>query len=81
MPNAAGVIFFAVVIPGVQVLVSLPRSLITYVLVPAPARGVMVLDVQCFVVVVSALATEEVAVELVYLLAAPRRHDETKSWQ
>ena len=79
MPNAAGVIFFAVTIPGVQV--SRPRSLITYVLVPAPAMGVMVLNVLCVAV---AVVKVEVAVELACLpvsVEAPRRHDETKSWR
>ena len=73
--NAAGVIFLDIVILGVQV--SLPRSLITYVLVPAPAMGVMVLVAVCVVEV-------EVAVTLVCLpvsVEVPRRHDETKSWR
>ena len=75
VPNAVGVIFFAVVILGVQV--SLPRSLITYVLVPAPAIGVMVL-------VAVDIVEVEVAVTLVCLpvsVEVPRRHDETKSWR
>lgn len=81
MSNAAGVIFFAVAIPGVQA--SRPRSLITYDLVPAPGRGVMVLSVLCVAVAVVKVEVE-VAVELAclpVLAEAPRRHDETNSWR